>query len=226
MNNIPYIDILILAMIAIFIINRLRNVLGKKTGNEQDIVEKFSRNKTKFKESPPDQISEDKAGKTEKPRDTFFHQDPTVNNNLRKIHNLDNNFESQSFLDGSKKAFEFIIKNYSEENLDSIKSLLSKNILNDFDTQIKKRIQKSQNLDITIIGIKDAEIVSANLRSSNATISVKFSSEQVHVLRDPKGKIIEGDSNQILTINEDWTFSKNMKNKDPNWALEKIEESK
>ena len=46
MNNIPYIDILILAMIAIFIINRLKNVLGKKTGNEQDIVEKFSRNKT------------------------------------------------------------------------------------------------------------------------------------------------------------------------------------
>ena len=57
MNNIPYIDILILAMIAIFIINRLKNVLGKKTGNEQDIVEKFSRGKTNFKESPPDQTS-------------------------------------------------------------------------------------------------------------------------------------------------------------------------
>ena len=226
MNNIPYIDILILAMIAVFIINRLRNVLGKKTGNEQDIVEKFSRNKTNFKESPPDQISENKARKTEKPRDIFFHQDPTINDNLRKIHKLDNNFELQSFLDGSKKAFEFIIKNYSEENLDSIKSLLSKNIFNDFDAQIKKRIQKSQDLDITIIGIKNAEIVSANLRSSNAAISVKFSSEQVHILKDPKGKVIEGDSNQILTINEDWTFSKNMKNKDPNWALEKIEESK
>jgi len=226
MNNIPYIDILILAMIAVFIVNRLRNVLGKKTGNEHDIVEKFSKNKTNFKESPPDQISENKDRKTKKPRDIFFHQDPTINDNLRKIHKLDNNFDLQSFLDGSKKAFEFIIKNYSEENLDSIKSLLSKNIFNDFDAQIKKRIQKSQDLDITIIGIKNAEIVSANLRSSNATISVKFSSEQVHILKDPKGKVIEGDSNQILTINEDWTFSKNMKNKDPNWALEKIEESK
>ena len=110
--------------------------------------------------------------------------------------------------------------------MSSIKGLLSKNIFNDFDAQIKKRIQKSQDLDITIIGIKEAEIVSANLRSSNASISVKFSSEQVHILRDQEGKIIEGDSNQILTINEDWTFSKNMKNKDPNWALEKIEESK
>ena len=226
MNNIPYIDILILAMIAIFIINRLKNVLGKKTGNEQDIVEKFSRNKTNFKESPPDQITNDKTGETKKPRDIFFHQDPTINSNLRKIHKLDNNFESESFLNGSKKAFEFIIKNYSEENLESIKSLLSKNIFNDFDTQINKRIQQSQDLDITIIGIKDAEIVSANLRSSNAIITVKFSSEQVHILKDQKGKVIEGDSNQILTINENWTFSKNMKNKDPNWTLEKIEESK
>ena len=226
MNNIPYIDILILAMIAVFIINRLRNVLGKKTGNEQDIVEKFTRSKTSFKESPPDEVSDNKFRETETPRDVFFHQNPTINTNLRKIHNLDDSFESKNFLEGSKKAFEFIIKNYSEENLDSIKSLLSKNIFNEFNSQIKKRVQNSQNLDITIIGIKDAEILSANLRSNNASITVKFSSEQVHVVKDPKGEIIEGDNNQILTIDENWTFIKNMKNKDPNWALEKIEESK
>ncbi len=226
MNNIPYIDILILAMIAIFIINRLKNVLGKKTGNEQDIVEKFSGNKANFKESPPDQVSDADAKNSKVLKDVFFHQDPTINSNLRKIHKLDSSFESKDFLNGSKKAFEYIIKNYSEENLNSIKSLLSKNIFNEFNTQIEKRIQNSQDLDITIIGIKDAEIVSANLRSSNASITVKFSSEQVHILKDPKGNIIEGDSNQILTIIENWTFSKNMKNKDPNWALEKIEESK
>ena len=226
MNNIPYIDLLILAMIAVFIINRLRNVLGKKTGNEQDIVEKFSGNKANFKESPPDQISDTDNAKSKIPKDVFFHQDPTVNSNLRKIHNLDSSFESKNFLDGSKKAFEYIIKNYSEENLDSIKSLLSKNIFDDFKSQIEKRVQNSQDLDITIIGIKDAEIVSANLRSNNANICVKFTSEQVHVLKDMKGDIIEGDGNQILTINENWTFSKNMKNKNPNWALEKIEESK
>ena len=56
-------------------------------------------------------------------------------------------------------------------------------------------------------------------------ISVKFNSEQVQVLKDLKGKIIEGDNNQILTIIEKWTFSKNLKSKDPNWTLEKIEET-
>ena len=224
MNNIPYIDILILAMIAIFIINRLKNVLGKKTGNEQDIVEKYSRNKTNFKESPPDQTSvSDQKQKTV--NDVFFHEDPEINSSLRKIYNQDENFSSKEFLDGSKKAFEYIIKNYSEENLNPLKSLLSKSIFNDFKSQIDERVKKSQNLDITIIGIKNSEIVGSNLKSNVAYITVRFNSEQVQVLKDLKGKIIDGDSNQILTIDEKWSFSKSLKSKDPNWILEKIEES-
>ena len=224
MNNIPYIDILILAMIAIFIINRLKNVLGKKTGNEHDIVEKYSRSKTNFKESPPDQIS--KSNQNQKPvNDVFFHKDPKINSDLREIYNQDENFDSKEFLDGSKKAFEFIIKNYSEEKLEPLKKLLSSSIYRDFESQIDARVKKSQNLDITIIGIKSAEIVKASLKSKIALICVKFSSEQVQVVKDLEGKIVEGDNNQILSIDEKWSFSKNLKSKDPNWTLEKIEES-
>ena len=224
MNNIPYIDILILAMIAIFIINRLKNVLGKKTGNEHDIVEKYSRGKTNFKESPPDQIS--KSNQNQKTvNDVFFHNDPKINSDLRKIYNQDENFDSKEFLDGSKKAFEYIIKNYSEEKLEPLKNLLSSSIYKDFKSQIDARVKKSQNLDITIIGIKSAEIVNASLKSKIALICVKFSSEQVQVVKDLEGKIVEGDNNQILSIDEKWSFSKNLKSKDPNWTLEKIEES-
>ena len=224
MNNIPYIDILILAMIAIFIINRLKNVLGKKTGNEHDIVEKYTRGKAKFEESPPDQIS--KSNQNQKiVKDVFFHNDPKINSDLRKIYNQDENFDSKEFLDGSKKAFEYIIKNYSEEKLEPLKNLLSSSIYKDFKSQIDERIKKSQNLDITIIGIKSAEIVNASLKSKIAIICVKFSSEQVQVIKDLEGKIVEGDNNQILSIDEKWSFSKNLKSKDPNWTLEKIEEN-
>ena len=157
--------------------------------------------------------------------DVFFHEDPEINSSLRKIYNQDENFSSKEFLDGSKKAFEYIIKNYSEENLNPLKSLLSKSIFNDFKSQIDERVKKSQNLDITIIGIKNSEIVGSNLKSNVAYITVRFNSEQVQVLKDLKGKIIDGDSNQILTIDEKWSFSKSLKSKDPNWILEKIEES-
>mgnify|MGYP001258739286 CR=1 FL=1 len=107
MNNIPYIDILILAMIAIFIINRLKNVLGKKTGNEHDIVEKYSRGKTNFKESPPDQISKSNQ-KQKTVKDVFFHNDPKINSDLREIYNQDENFDSKEFLDGSKKLLNLL----------------------------------------------------------------------------------------------------------------------
>ena len=95
-----------------------------------------------------------------------------------------------------------------------------------FDSQIKKRSKSNQNLDVNIIGIKEAKITGASLtKGTIASIKVKFSSEQVQVIKNDKGKIIDGDSNQILSIVENWFFSKNLKNKDPNWILEKIEEN-
>ena len=113
--------------------------------------------KQSFEESPPDQISKSNQKKTVK--DVFFHEDPKINSDLRKIYNQDESFDTKEFLDGSKKAFEYIIKNYSEENLEPLKNLLSKSIYKDFKSQINDRIKKSQNLDITIIGIKSAEIL-------------------------------------------------------------------
>ena len=79
MNNIPYIDILILAMIAVFIINRLRNVLGKKTGNESDIVEKFTQRKNNFKESEPDSTSDQKVSKLDNNIDKNHHSNKKIN---------------------------------------------------------------------------------------------------------------------------------------------------
>ena len=87
--------------------------------------------------------------------DVFFHEDPEINSSLRKIYNQDENFSSKRrFLDGSKKSFRIYNKKLLEENLNPLKSLLSKSIFNDFKSQIDERVKKSQNLDITIIGLK------------------------------------------------------------------------
>ncbi|MBS91936.1 MAG: hypothetical protein CMM95_02645 [Rickettsiales bacterium] len=227
MNSIPYIDILILAMIAIFIINRLKNVLGKKTGNEQDIVEKFTQKRSSFKESEPDKTSQtiDTKNKDENSQ-RKFHKNPKINDSLKNIHALDLNFSIDDFITGAKKAFEFIISNYSQENIKSLKKLLSDEIYDDFDSQIKERNKNKENLDITIISIKDTKIINSKVVKKNtAFITVNFLSEQVQITKNPKGDIIEGDSNQILDISENWTFKRNLKNKDPNWILDTIEES-
>ena len=227
MNNIPYIDILILAMVAIFIINRLRNTLGKKTGNEHDIADKFTRGgKSNLKESSPDKVS--KANFEEVNQENsqqIFHENPGISNELSKIHKIDPSFTVDEFIIGAKKAFEFIINKYSDENIKPLKKLLSADIFKMFDKQINNRAKKNENLDVSIIGIKEAKIEAASIKSSIASIKVKFSSEQVQVIKNDKGKIVSGDGNQILSIVESWFFSKDLKRKDPNWILEKIEES-
>ena len=227
MNNIPYIDILILAMVAIFIINRLRNTLGKKTGNEHDIANKFTRGKSDLKESSPDKVTKSNVDQINLEESKHvFHENPGISSELSRIHKIDPSFKVDDFIVGAKKAFEYIIEKYSDENIKPLEKLLSANIFKMFSKQINNRAKKKENLDVSIIGIKEAEIEDVSLKSNNvASIKVKFSSEQVQVIKNEKGIIISGDGNQILSIVESWFFSKDLKRNNPNWVLEKIEES-
>ncbi len=227
MNNFPYIDILILAMIAVFIINRLRNVLGKKTGNESDIVEKFTRKKSNFEESEPDTVSTiTKKIDKNKSKVKNFHNDKKINNAINEITKLDPSFEMESFNDGARKAFEFILTEYSNNRLNSLDKLTSKSIFNAFKNQINQRENNGESLEITVISVKTPEIKKVTVNDKKfAFIDLLFDSEQVQVTKDKKKNVIDGDTNQILTIKEIWTFSKNLKSEDPNWILEKIEES-
>ena len=226
MNNFPYIDIFILAMIAVFIINRLRNVLGKKTGNESDIVEKFTQKKMPYKESEPDNVTNLKDDRRHKANTQSLHKDKKVNNLINEIIQIDENFDINEFYDGAKKAFEFILKEYSNNNLSALERLVSKKIFKDFKEQVDERTKSSQSMEITVISVKNPEIKDIKLEKKNiAKIKLSFNSEQVQTLKNKENKIIEGDSNQILSIKEFWTFSKNLKSRDPNWVLEEIEES-
>ena len=224
MNNFPYIDILILAMIAIFIINRLRNVLGKKTGNENDIVEKFTQKRSEFKESEPDKVSKEKDT-NQNTLSKKHHADPKINKSINEILKIDPEFDSTSFCDGAKKAFEFILTQYCKDDIKSLEKLVSKNILTSFTKQIKERGEKSEKLHITIISVKEPVIKDIKIQKNKAIIKLLFDSEQVQLTKNNNEEIIDGDSNQILSIKENWIFSKDMKSKDPNWTLEEIEES-
>lgn len=223
MNNFPYIDILILAMIAIFIINRLRNVLGKKTGNENDIVEKFTQKRSEFKESEPDKVSKEKDTNENTARK--HHSNPKINKSINEILKINPEFDSSSFCNGAKKAFEFILTQYCNNDINSLEKLLSKNILTSFTKQIKERDAKSEKLHITIISVKEPVIKDIKIQKNKAFIKLFFDSEQIQLTKNKNEEIIDGDSNQILSIKENWIFSKDMKSKDPNWTLEEIEES-
>ena len=226
MNNFPFIDIFILAMIAIFIINRLRNSLGKKTGNETDIAQKFSQKPSKFTESNPDKEIEKSKNQVKEAKNIILHKNSSINEKLNNIVKVDPSFTVENFIDGAKKAFEYILVKYSENDLKSLKSLLAPQILTNFTDQIKLRQKQKQILGITILKIDDPEIIDVSIvKNKQCFIKLEFKSQQVQTTKDSNNKVIDGNDNLILNISELWTFSKEIKNKNPNWVLEKIEEN-
>ena len=226
MNNFPFIDIFILAMIAIFIINRLRNSLGKKTGNETDIAQKFSQKPSKFTESNPDKEIEKSKNQVKEAKNIILHKNSSINEKLNNIVKVDPSFTVENFIDGATKAFEYILVKYSENDLKSLKDLLAPQILTSFTDQIKVRQKQKQTLGITILKIDEPEIIDVSvIKNKLCFIKLEFKSQQVQTTKDSNNKIIDGNDNLILNISELWTFSKEIKNKNPNWVLEKIEEN-
>ena len=229
MGNIPYVDILILAMIAVFILNRLRNVLGKKTGNETDIVEKYNYKKNRLKETRPDKIVNSQSSKEKSDNLIFLHENSKLNSVLNEIMKADKSFELQQFMRNAKNAFEFIINAYSNEKLKTLESLLEKNIYEAYKKEINSRIERKEDLDITIVGLEDPVLVDVKLKKSGrdriATMKLEYKSEQIHTIKNDKDKIVDGDANQILEIKENWTFVRKLNSKNPNWSLLEISET-
>ena len=184
-----YIDIILLAMIAGFIFLRLRGILGKKTGYEEDISSSF-----------PHEASETKSNVILN-SDTF---DTAAKND---------------FLEGAKIAYESVITNYSKGDLKSIKSLLDKNVYDQFNEAIREKKLKNVTSETTFIGINSAEVREHNQNKNMLEVTVDFVSEIISCIKDKDNKIISGDSEKVKKVYDIWKFSKDSRSQNPNWLL-------
>ena len=184
-----YIDIILLAMIAGFIFLRLRGILGKKTGYEEDISSSF-----------PHEASE------------------TKNNVILNSDTFDAAAKND-FLEGAKIAYESIITNFSKGDLKSIKSLLDKNVYDQFNEAIREKKLKNVTSEATFIGINSAEVREHNQNKNMLEVTVDFVSEIISCIKDKDNKIISGDSEKVKKVYDTWKFSKDSRSQNPNWLL-------
>ena len=184
-----YIDIILLAMIAGFIFLRLRGILGKKTGFEEDIESSFAH------EAPPAKPSVD------------------LNSNT-----FDENAKKE-FLVGAKIAYETIITNFAKGTLKDIKSLLDKSVYQQFEDAIKDRQAKNLSSETTFIGINSAEVKQHEQNKNMLEVTVEFVSEIISCVKDKDNKVISGDPEKIKKVLDTWKFSKDSKSSNPNWLL-------
>tara|TARA_A100001234_G_scaffold213677_1_gene216519 strand:+ start:583 stop:1170 length:588 start_codon:yes stop_codon:yes gene_type:complete len=184
-----YIDIILLAMIAGFIFLRLRGILGKKTGFEEDIDSSFAH------EAPP-----------AKPRVDLNAN--TFDENAKK-----------EFVKGAKIAYETIITNFAKGKLKDVKSLLDKNVYQQFEEAIKDRDAKNYSSETTFIGINSAEVKNHQQNKNMLEVTIEFVSEIISCVKDKDNKIVSGDPEKIKKVLDTWKFSKDSRSSSPNWLL-------
>jgi len=188
-----FIDIILLAMFAGFIILRLRNILGRKTGHQGKTISRYF------------------------PRGVEVLKD-IENNEAIKSGNMDEQAKKH-FLKGANVAYEKIITSFSKGDKKSLKTLLGKELYKDFSLVIDEREKKQLKYNTTFIGLKSSKILEFKKIENIYKVTVSFVSEIITSVEDKNNKIIEGDPDSIKVANDVWKFSKNMWSQDPTWYL-------
>lgn len=217
-ESFQFIDIIFFAMVAAFLVLRLRSVLGRRTGHEQPRPDSFGRAGEPVNNGDNViELPDRRRTIPEGPQDPYTGT--PVGAGLTQIRLADPSFDSRVFLQGAKAAFEMILGAYAAGDAKALKPLLNAEVLQNFQSAIEARRKAGETLETELVGFKSADLVEAGTQGRNAVITVRFVSEQVNALRTGEGEVVDGDPNRITEVVDLWTFSRDTRSRDPNWQL-------
>ena len=204
----PFIDILIFAVIAVLLVLRLRSVLGQKTGYEDQSRGKETAERFEQKPIPirPDVQAAANDG-----------------HGMDALRRAEPSFSEAQFLDGAKAAFGIILSAYAEGDMAQLKRLLSYDLLQSFTQSIQQRASDGEALSITIEDISHVSILNAQVFDNIASVTVDFHSTQTRMITDEGGNVIDDEGTGKLELVDIWTFERDLTLSDPNWKLAETE---
>ncbi len=230
-DGFPLIDIVLFAMVAAFLFLRLRSVLGRRTGQERQ------RPNPLMQRAPEQRPDPGARGETRvDPRTNVVRPlppraeparpaTPLVGNatplatGLAEIKLADPSFHEDTFLGGARVAFEMIIEAYARGDLATLRPLLADDVYEQFASAIRARETAGETLETTLSGIRILDVIEARMEGRTAVVTVKVVSDQINLLRDRAGTVVDGDAAKATEVVDLWTFSRNTRARDPNWAL-------
>lgn len=220
---------IIFLIAAVVIFFQLRNVLGRRTGNERPPFDPYTAGRTAGKEAEattPDNVvslpHRKEARENDDPYaaiDAFVESGTDLNKGLRAIRDADPSFEPETFVDGAKMAYETIVMAYADGDRRTLKNLLSRDVYEGFVSAIDEREKRSEKVESSFVGIDKANIVSAEMKGTEAHITLRVVSELISATRDSAGEVIDGDSETVAEVKDVWTFARDTRSRDPNWKL-------
>jgi predicted lipid-binding transport protein (Tim44 family) len=213
-DGFQYLDIVLFAVIAGFLILRLRSVLGRRTGNEQR-RDPFVPPKP---ESAPENVVSLPRGRPSVGAPPAAASAP-VGSPVARIKAADPRFDEAAFLAGARSAFEIIVNAFAKGDTAALQPLLSDAVYASFAEAIRNRVAQHETLETNLLTIKLVEIADAEVEDGTALVTVKFVSEQTNVTRAADGSIVDGNPDRVVEKTDLWTFSRALRSRDPNWTL-------
>lgn len=232
-------DIILIGLVAVFLILRLRSVLGKRTGNERPPA----RDPLAPPPTPAPRVGDSPAGRTDNvvplptanapaPRPSSAVTGPggiratvmpTAAAAVAAIRAADPAFDPIGFTTGARAAFTAIVEAFAKDDIATLRPLLDGPTFTSFEAAIRGRRERGEKAETTLIGFEASDIASAELEGTVVSVTVRFVSEQINVVRNADGQIADGNPNEVQKVVDLWTFRRDTKSSDPNWLLTKTE---
>ena len=216
---------LIFAALAIFVLWKLRSVLGTRTGAEKPPLDPAAR-----RQPPP--TPSDSGNVVRLPGAANDRGAPPVERwkgvaeagsplaaRLDEIGAVDPSFTGQQFLSGAKAAYEMIVTAFAAGDRQTLRPLLAADVFDSFEGEMAAREKAGEKVETTFVSIDKATIEDAQMRAGAAQVTVRFQSKLITATRDRDGKVVDGDPEKVMDVVDLWTFARNPKTRDPNWKL-------
>ena len=216
------IEIVLLAMVAVFVGLRLYSVLGRRTGHEQQPILRPAETA-----SAPDQEQTaplpDIA--TERPESSGLVYEDEAATGIRAIVSADPSFDVARFLDGAQAAYRMILEAFWRGDREELRHLAGDEVLASFEQAIDARDAAGHKLDNRLVRIERAVIQDAELKGREASVTVRFDADIAAVTRDSSGELVAGSMSDAVPANDIWTFRRTLGSGDPNWLLVETDEA-
>ncbi|WP_333684352.1 Tim44/TimA family putative adaptor protein [Pontibaca methylaminivorans] len=213
--NSPIIQLLVLAGIAIFLIWRLRNVLGTREGFEKPAVPQKPAHS-----DPRPEFEVIEGGPDRDITDHVAEGSPEAEA-LAQMKRVEPAFSVTDFVQGARSAYEMIVTGFDKGDLDGLRPLLDEDVHASFAEAVRAREEQGLKIESEFIGVRETVIreVSFQRDSNLAEVTMRFVGELTSVVRNAEGEIVEGNPSAIKRQTDVWTFARTMGAADPNWRL-------
>ncbi len=212
------IQLLVLAGIAIFLILRLRSVLGTREGFEKPPVSTTAANE---RMRGPRREFEVIEGGIDRDITDHVEDGSDAAKALAAMKMAEPEFNVGEFLQGARSAYEMILMAFEQGDMEQVKPFVADDVYEAFMEVIREREAKGLSIDASFVGLRDVELKDASFdrESQTGEVTVRFVGELTSVVRDASGEIVEGDPQQIKRQRDVWSFARQMGTGDPNWQL-------